>query len=131
MHYLNSHSSRHIYFNDKGELKGMKRLHDTTMTAEQATELYGANGPGEANMANKKLTHFNSQTGKVNLQKHPWSLFSDFWTWLKPKEDELWFSNGRINEIWQRRRRTPPLYYPTLARKLCRNTSRRCQETWD
>ena len=32
-----------------------------------------------ANMVNKKMTHFNSQTGKVNLQKHPWSLFSDFW----------------------------------------------------
>lgn len=89
------------FINDKGELKGMKRLHDTTLTAEQASELYGANGPGEANMANKKLTHFNTQTGKVNLQKHPWSLFSDFWTWLKPKADELWFSNGRINEIWQ------------------------------
>ncbi len=89
------------FINDKGELKGMKRLHDTTMTREQATELYGANGPGEANIANKKLTHFNTQTGKVNLQKHPWRLFSDFWTWLKPKEDELWFSNGRINEIWQ------------------------------
>ncbi|MDM8559466.1 arsenate reductase (azurin) large subunit [Candidatus Parabeggiatoa sp. HSG14] len=89
------------FINDKGELKGAKRLHDTTMTAEQAADLYGENGPGEANIVTKKLTHFNTQTGQINLQKHPWSLFSDFWTWLKPKEDELWLSNGRINEIWQ------------------------------
>jgi arsenite oxidase large subunit len=52
-------------------------------------------------MVNKKTTHFNSQTGRQNIQKHPWSLFSDYWTWLKPKGDELWHSNGRINEIWQ------------------------------
>ena len=89
------------FINDQGELKGTKRLHDTTMTAAQAADRYGANGPGEDNMANKKLTHFNTQTGKINLQKHPWSLFSDFWEWLSPKEDELWLSNGRINEIWQ------------------------------
>jgi arsenite oxidase large subunit len=89
------------FINDKGELKGTKRLHDTTMTPEMVAERYGANGPADANMVNKKMTHFNSQTGKVNIQKHPWSLFSDFWTWLRPKEDELWFSNGRINEIWQ------------------------------
>ncbi len=89
------------FINDKGELKGTMRLHDTEKTAEQAAEMYGANGPGGANMVNKKMTHFNTQTGKVNLQKHPWSLFSDFWTWLKPKDDELWLSNGRINEIWQ------------------------------
>jgi arsenite oxidase large subunit len=89
------------FINDKGELKGTKRLHDTTMSPEMVAERYGVNGPGDANMVNKKMTHFNSQTGKVNLQKHPWSLFSDFWTWLKPKNDELWLSNGRINEIWQ------------------------------
>ena len=55
----------------------------------------------QANMVNKKMTHFNSQTGKVNINKHPWSLFSDFWEWLSPKDDELWYSTGRINEIWQ------------------------------
>jgi arsenite oxidase large subunit len=52
-------------------------------------------------MVNKKMTHFNSQTGRVNIQKHPWSLYSDYWEWMKPKEDELWHTNGRINEIWQ------------------------------
>ncbi len=52
-------------------------------------------------MVNKKMTHFNSQTGKVNMNKHPWGLYSDFWEWLSPKDDELWFSCGRINEVWQ------------------------------
>ena len=64
-----------------GRLMGTKRLHDTTLTQEQVAARMGSNGPGGpdgANMANKKMTHFNTQTDKVNLQKHPWSLFSDF-----------------------------------------------------
>jgi len=52
-------------------------------------------------MMSKKWTHFKSQTGRVNIQKHPWSLFSDYWAWMKPKGDELWHTNGRINEVWQ------------------------------
>lgn len=89
------------FINDKGELKGTKRLHDTEMTQAQVMEVMGENGAADANMVNKKMTHFNTQTGKVNLQKHPWSLFSDFWEWMKPREEELWLSNGRTNEIWQ------------------------------
>ncbi len=81
-----------------GELTGSVRLHDTTLTEAQIKREGRTQG---ANMVNKKTTHFNSQTGKQNIQKHPWSLFSDYWTWLKPKGDELWHSNGRINEIWQ------------------------------
>ncbi|MEM1047510.1 MAG: arsenate reductase (azurin) large subunit [Pseudomonadota bacterium] len=79
---------------DDGSLVGTKRLHDTTRSLP-------AEGPAGANVFNKKLTHFNSQTGKCNLQKAPWSLFSDYWEWLRPKEDELWSSSGRINERWQ------------------------------
>jgi len=91
-----------VFYNyDTGELIGTKRLHDTEMTEKEWNKKGLADGPKGANIVTKKLTHFNSQTGKMNLQKHPWSLFSDFWTWLKPKKDELWFSNGRINEIWQ------------------------------
>ncbi len=52
-------------------------------------------------MYNKKLTHFNSQTGKCNIQKSPWNLFSDYWEWMKPKKDELWCTSGRTNERWQ------------------------------
>jgi arsenite oxidase large subunit len=52
-------------------------------------------------MYNKKLTHFNSQTGKCNIEKAQWSLFSDYWEWLNPKDDELWCTSGRTNERWQ------------------------------
>ncbi len=87
-----------FYNYETGELTGSKRLHDTTMTQEQIES--GGRTKG-ANMINKKSTHFNSQTGKVNLQKHPWGLFADYWEWMSPKDDELWHTNGRINEIWQ------------------------------
>lgn len=79
---------------DNGSLQGTKRLHDTTRELP-------AEGPAGANVFNKKLTHFNSQTGKCNLQKAPWSLFSDYWEWMRPKDDELWSTSGRINERWQ------------------------------
>lgn len=87
-----------FYNYDTGELMGSVRLHDTQKTAEQIAAEGRTKG---ANMINKKGTHFNSQTGKVNIQKHPWSLFSDYWEWMKPRGEELWHTNGRINEIWQ------------------------------
>ena len=83
-----------VIMTDSGELKGTKRLHDT----QRSLPAEGAVG---ANVFNKKLTHFNSQTGKCNIQKSPWSLFSDYWEWMKPKDDELWCTSGRINERWQ------------------------------
>lgn len=87
------------FYNYKtGELTGSVRLHDTEMTPEMIEAEGRTQG---ANMVNKKMTHFNSQTGKINIQKHPWSLFSDYWEWMSPKKDELWHTNGRINEIWQ------------------------------
>jgi arsenite oxidase large subunit len=84
-----------------GELIGTKRMHDTTLSQEQQAKMGLADGPQGANVVQKWVTHFKSQTGRVNIQKHPWSLYSDFWEWLSPKDDELWFSAGRINEIWQ------------------------------
>lgn len=83
-----------VYMHDDGTLEGTLRLHDTTRS------LPGEGAPG-GNMFNKKLTHFNSQTGKCNIQKSPWSLFSDYWEWLSPKGDELWCTSGRSNERWQ------------------------------
>ncbi len=83
---------------ETGELLGTVRLHNTTMTQEQIEREGRTKG---ANMINKKGTHFNSQTGRVNIQKHPWSLYADYWEWMSPKDDELWHTNGRINEIWQ------------------------------
>jgi arsenite oxidase large subunit len=91
-----------VFYNyDTKQLVGTKRLHDTEMTAASLAEKGLSDGPKGQNVLKKQLTAFNSQTGKVNLQKHPWDLFSDFYAWLQPKDDELWFSNGRVNEIWQ------------------------------
>ncbi|HFQ15417.1 MAG TPA: arsenite oxidase large subunit, partial [Rhodobacteraceae bacterium] len=83
-----------VFMKDDGTLMGTKRLHDTQKTLPET-------GPAGANMVNKKTTHFNSQTGKCNIQKARWSLFSDYWEWMKPKGDELWATSGRSNERWQ------------------------------
>ncbi len=77
------------------------RLHDTTLTEADLGRKHGANGFQRANVVNKKVTHFNTQTGKQNIQKHPWGLFSDYLGWMQPRDDELWHANGRINEVWQ------------------------------
>ncbi len=83
-----------VYMKDDGTLMGTKRLHDTQLKLPET-------GPAGANMINKKATHFNSQTGKCNIQKARWSLFSDYWEWMKPRGDELWATSGRSNERWQ------------------------------
>ncbi len=90
-----------MYNYKTGMLYGTKRLHDTTVGEKQFTAMGLENGPAKENRYGKKMTHFNTQTGKINLQKHPWSLFGDLWEWLSPKGDELWVSNGRVNEVWQ------------------------------
>ena len=83
-----------VIMHEDGTLEGTKRLHDTTRELPET-------GPQGANVFNKKLTHFNTQTGKCNIQKSPWHIFSDYWEWLRPKGDELWCTSGRINERWQ------------------------------
>ncbi len=83
-----------VFMADDGSLMGTKRLHDTTRSLSDT-------GPAGSNMFNKKLTHFNSQTGRCNIEKSPWSLFSDYWEWMSPKDDELWCTSGRTNERWQ------------------------------
>lgn len=80
--------------NIDGKLVETTRLHDISRKLPDE-------GPAGGTVFSKKLTHFNSQTGKLNLMKSPWNLFSDFWEWMRPKGDELWVTNGRINEIWQ------------------------------
>ena len=77
-----------------GSLEGTLRLHDVN-------RVLPAEGPVGKNVFNKKLTHFNTQTGKCNIQKAPWDLFSSYGEWLKPREGEIWISSGRINERWQ------------------------------
>lgn len=83
-----------VLMREDGSLEGTKRLHDTTRVLPET-------GPFGKNVFNKKLTHFNTQTGKCNIQKAPWDLFSSYWEWLKPREGEIWISSGRINERWQ------------------------------
>ncbi|MDX8411778.1 MAG: molybdopterin-dependent oxidoreductase [Mariprofundaceae bacterium] len=95
----------------KGKLFGTKRLHDTELPdrigkskdpSDIASHVGSMNDLVQgANVLGKKTKGFNSQTGKQNIQKFRWSLFSDHWEWLRPKGDELWMSNGRTNEIWQ------------------------------
>ncbi len=54
-----------FYNYDTGELLGTIRLHDTTVKQEQMVAEGRTKG---ANMVNKKGTHFNSQTGRVNIR---------------------------------------------------------------
>ena len=75
-----------------GELVGTQRLHDSTLTL----------GPPEGVTVHPKwLTHFHSHSGKAVLIKSPWEWFSDFYERITPRGEELWVTNGRINEIWQ------------------------------
>ena len=80
---------------EDGELVGTARLHNLVPLPET--------GPQGPTVHSKIMSAFKSQSGKVNIQKSPWDLFSSFYDWQKPKEadDELWITNGRINEIWQ------------------------------
>jgi arsenite oxidase large subunit len=72
-----------------------KRLHDYNRKDIPET------GPEGATMHNKRLLAFNTQTGKLNMLKSPWRYWSDFYAFMQPKGDELWVTNGRINEIWE------------------------------
>ncbi len=75
-----------------GTLVGTQRLHDPTITL----------GPPEGPTTHPKwLSAFNSHTGKAVLLRSYWEDFQDFWEAVKPAGDELWVTNGRINEIWQ------------------------------
>ncbi len=82
-----------LIFGDK--LVETKRLHDYNRTDIPDT------GPEGVTITNKRLLAFKTQTGKLNLVKSPWKLWSDFYDFMQPKNDELWISNGRINEIWE------------------------------
>ncbi|HEA69247.1 MAG TPA: arsenate reductase (azurin) large subunit [Desulfobacterales bacterium] len=79
---------------ESGELVGTKRIHDSTLKLPET-------GPEKETVWPKWLTSFISQSGKANFIKSPWYLFEDFFNFIKPKGDELWVINGRINEIWQ------------------------------
>lgn len=73
---------------------GVARLHDSEWKLPD-------DHFGERYIDPKNLVAFNTQSGKANWLKSPWDVFSDFFDFIKPKDDELWVTNGRINEIWQ------------------------------
>jgi arsenite oxidase large subunit len=75
-----------------GSLVGTKRLHDSTL------ELGPPEGP---TVHHKRLTAFDTHTGKAILLRSYWEDFQDFHDAAKPAGDELWVTNGRINEMWQ------------------------------
>ncbi len=75
-----------------GGIVGTRRLHDPEL------DLGVPEGP---TVHMKWLSAFNSQSGKALLHKAPWEMFGDFYERIRPKGDELWVTNGRINEIWQ------------------------------
>ena len=79
---------------ENGKLVGTTRLHDSTLKLAET-------GPQGFNVWPKTLHGFNSQSGKAMFIKSPWWIFSDFYEWQKPRDEELWLTNGRINEIWQ------------------------------
>ncbi len=75
-----------------GKLVGTKRLHDPTLVL----------GPPEGPTTHHKwLTSFDTHTGKAILLRSYWEDFQDFFEAVKPVGDELWVTNGRINELWQ------------------------------
>jgi len=78
---------------EDGQLIGTTRLHDSTLKLGTSYNLTANNA--------KWLTEFKTKTGRANLLKTPWELFSDFYEFIKPKADELWVTSGRINEFWQ------------------------------
>ena len=78
---------------EDGELKGTQRLHDDTLKT-------GASH-GLTKIDKSWLRKFKTKTGRANLLKAPWKLYSDYWEFMKPVGEELWVTSGRINELWQ------------------------------
>jgi arsenite oxidase large subunit len=78
---------------EDGKLVGTKRLQDSTL--KLGTPM------GPTPFRGRILRNFGTASGKANLLKTPWELFSDFYEHIKPQEGELWITTGRINEFWQ------------------------------
>ncbi len=78
---------------EEGKLVGTKRLHDDTL--KEGTSY------GLTEIKPEWLRKFKTKTGRANLLKAPWELFSDYWEFMKPQGNELWVTTGRINEFWQ------------------------------
>ncbi len=79
-----------------GKLVGTSRLHDP---ANDWGEIEGQE------VQRKWLYSFNTHSGKAILLKSPWNFpgWIQFFEAVKPRADknELWVTNGRVNETWQ------------------------------
>lgn len=79
-----------------GELVGTQRLHDPQND-------WGEMENSEVQL--RALYAFNTHSGKAILLKSPWKFagWYQFFEAVKPRadKDELWVTNGRINETWQ------------------------------
>lgn len=95
----NRPGQEHVGGDDTIEWNGLKLL--GTVRAHDTERVLPETGPVGRTVWKKWFTHFNSQTGKINLMKSPWNIWSDFYEWIAPKGDELWVTNGRVNEIWE------------------------------
>ena len=77
-----------------GKLIGTKRLHDPNYVIFQKDRRLRSR-------YTKGMSQFKTKHGKANLILSPWKYFRDFYEEIKPRENEVWVLNGRINEIWQ------------------------------
>lgn len=79
-----------------GELVGTQRLHDPQ------NDWGDLEGSG---VQLRALYAFNTHSGKAILLKSPWKFagWYQFFEAVKPRadKDEIWVTNGRINETWQ------------------------------
>ena len=66
-----------VLMDSDGNLVETKRLHDVNRVLPESD-------PMGTDAFSRKLTRFNSRTGKCNIQKAPWNLFSSYWEWLRP-----------------------------------------------
>lgn len=78
---------------ENGRLEGTKRLHNP--------EFFKGMFYREKGLKIKSLNSFSTSHGRANFLKAPWEFFEDFYTHIKPVDQEFWVINGRINEIWQ------------------------------
>lgn len=72
-----------------GELTGTLRLHDETFPEDQK------------HTAPKIVYQFKTASGKAIFMKGDWDLVKDTFEKFRPKGEEMWVSNGRINHLWQ------------------------------
>ena len=72
-----------------GKLVGTERLHDEAFPEAQKEGIP------------RNVHSFKTKSGKAIFMKGDWDLVKDTFEEFRPKGDELWVSNGRINHLWQ------------------------------